>query len=87
MKNENLVLKLLARALLDIRIASHEGNMKKAFELADVFHNVPYQIEQIQGGEGRYNEVVDWIEMRCKQKGMQSWLQVAMDDVARIPPT
>ena len=82
MNSETLVFKLLARALLDIRIASLEGNSKMAFEIADVFHNVPYQIERIQGGNGSYQEVVDWLEMRCEQKGMKSWLQNAIADIS-----
>lgn len=82
MNNEALVLKLLAHALLEIRIASHEVNSRMAFEIADVFHNVPYQIERIQGGDGSYQEIVNWLEMRCEQKGMKSWLQNAIAGIS-----
>ena len=82
MNSKTLVLKLLARALLEIRIASHEGNSRMAFEIADIFHNVPYQIERIQGSDGNYQEIVDGLEMRCEQKGMKSWLQNAIADIS-----
>ncbi|MCX7257016.1 MAG: hypothetical protein NTZ64_09830 [Polaromonas sp.] len=82
MNKETLVLKLVAYALLEIRIASHEGNSRLAFEIADVFHNVPYQIERIKIGDGNYQEIINWLEMRCEQKGMTSWLKNAIAGIS-----
>lgn len=83
MNDETLVFKLLARALLDLRIAGLEGNSKATFHIADLFHNVPHQIARIQRGEGNYRDVLDCLEMRCKQKGMESWLRTAISDVSQ----
>ena len=83
MTDETLIFKLLAHALLDIRIAGFEGNSKAAFHMADLFHSVPYQIARIQGGNGNYREVLDWLEMRCKQKGMEPWLRTAISNASQ----
>ena len=83
MTDETLVFELLARALLEIRVAGLEGNSKATFHLADLFHNVPSQIARIQRGNGNYREVLDWLEMRCKQKGMESWLRTAISDASQ----
>lgn len=48
MDNETLIYKLLARALRDIRIASKDSNSQFTFEIADIFHNIPFQIERVK---------------------------------------
>jgi hypothetical protein len=75
MDNEQLVYKLLARALLDIRIASDEDNSRVSFELSDLFHNVPYQLARIRQDNGDYSEIIEWLKMRCEQKNMSKWLE------------
>jgi hypothetical protein len=82
MNKETLLLKLLAYALLEIRIASYKGNSRLAFEIADVFHNVPYQIERTKIDNGNYQEIINWLEMRCEQKGMASWLKNAIAGIS-----
>jgi hypothetical protein len=80
MNSQTLVNRLLARAFLDIRIAAHEGNSKAAFEIADLFHNVPFQVERIREEAGDFQDVLDSLEMRAAQKKMGEWLRNAMHD-------
>jgi hypothetical protein len=80
MDSETLIYKLLARALLDIRIACVESDSSAAFQLADLFHNVPYQLARIRSAGGDYKEILDWLEMRSEQKGLSGWLRTAIAD-------
>jgi len=84
MDSEALVYQLLARALLDIRIASTEGNAKATYDLADLFHNVPYQISRIRAQSGDYSEIIVYLEQRCQQKGLTSWLKTALGDIRSV---
>ena len=85
--SEFLVYRLLARALLDIRIAALDGNTKAALDLADLFHNVPYQIGRIRKQDGDYSEIINYLELRCKQKGLTSWLKTALKDCSKDVPS
>jgi hypothetical protein len=87
-ENELLVYKILARGLLDIRIASHEGNSRVAFEIADLLHNVPRQLERVRKEGADCVEILDWIRMRAEQKGIIKWLDNALssDKAAREAP-
>jgi hypothetical protein len=80
MNNETLIYKLLARALLDMRIASKDGNSQFTFEIADIFHNIPLQIERVKNNKEDYKQIIEWLEMRCEQKKMRSWLETAILD-------
>lgn len=83
MNNEVLVLRLLARAFLDIRIAANDGNSKAAFALADLFHNVPYQLERVRQQEGDFAEVLVSLRTRASQKNLTKWLESALSDQQR----
>jgi hypothetical protein len=83
MSDETLLYRLLARAFLDIRIASLEGRNGTVFELADLFHNVPFQIARIRLDDGDFHEILDWLEMRCEQKGIKGWLLNAIDECSK----
>jgi hypothetical protein len=81
MTAEILVYRLLARALLDIRIASLGNESKVVFALSDAFHNIPYQLETISNQGGDFSEIIAWLEERCAQKGMAGWLQNAVANI------
>ena len=77
-----LIYRLLHLALLEIRIDASEGGGKKSFHLADLFHNVPLQLQRVAEGEGSYEEIVGWLRERAREKGCERWLEKAIDEVS-----
>jgi hypothetical protein len=69
---------LLHLALLEIRVSAQEGGAKKCFHLADLFHNVPLQLQRVAEGQGTYEEVLDWIRERAREKGCEQWVETAL---------
>ncbi len=85
MKIKELILRLLYLAFLDIRAASHEGNMKKCLVLSDLMHNIPLQLFRVEKENGDYQEILDWIYMRCKQMKCEFWLDNALSQLSYKP--
>jgi hypothetical protein len=82
MKNKEIVFRLLGRALMEIRVCCHENKVNVAFHLGDLFNSIPYRLMKISDAEESYREVLDFIEMRCEQKGISKWLENALRDIA-----
>ena len=82
MTDREIVFRLLARALLDIRIASHDGKSNVAFHLADLFHTVPYQLSKIDDSQQQYGEILENLRERGTQKGIAPWISNALEDIA-----
>lgn len=80
MNNDILIDKLMARALLDIRIAASEGNSDICFALSDLFHNIPLQIIKAKNNSGNYSDILDWLKMRAEQKKILGWLNNAITE-------
>lgn len=74
MNKKEKILRLLYFALLDIRAASNEDNTKVCYILSDLMHNIPLQILRVEDEKGDYQEILNWIRMRCKQMKCESWL-------------
>lgn len=83
MNDEILIHRLLARALLDIRIAALEGRNDATFEISNVFHNVPFQLVRIRSEGGDFHEILEWLEMRCEEGRMKGWLANAIAQCAQ----
>jgi hypothetical protein len=78
---------LLHLALLEVRVAAHEGSPKKCFHLADLFHNVPLQLQRVAEGQGTYEEVLGWIRERAREKGCEQWVEAALAGaMTKAPP-
>ena len=80
MTSKELVYRLLARALLDIRIAAHEEEHRRAFHIADLFHNVPLRLIGKPHTEHFFADVLDDLRTRSEQKGIGAWLSNAVAD-------
>ena len=78
MDAEAMIHRLLHLAMLEIRIASHEAGDKKVFKLADLFHNVPLQLQRVARGDGSPEEVLQWLRTRAREAGCERWLEGAM---------
>jgi hypothetical protein len=50
MDSRELVSRLLYLALIEIRAEAHALQNPKVFHLADLFHNVPLQLERVAKG-------------------------------------
>lgn len=85
MIDEEYIMKLMHRAFLDIRIASHAQDHHTCFILSDIFHNVPLQMNQVDKNGGSYAEIVAWIRKKCEQRKYLSWLENATTDISRLP--
>ncbi|EOF5434822.1 hypothetical protein ACK1MO_004588 [Salmonella enterica] len=81
MKNEFILMRLVARGLLDIRVAASSGNVKACLVLSDFIHNLPYSIEQIVKGNMSYQNVMEDLKDRARVKNMEGWLANALRDI------
>jgi hypothetical protein len=81
MNDKTAVLKILARALLDIRMASIEGNTKASFAISDFVHTIPLQIQIVSEGEGSYREIIKHLKERAITKEMDIWLNHALKEI------
>lgn len=82
MDQREIFYRLFARALLDVRIAAHEGRVKSAFRLADLVHNVPYMLLSQTDGELDYSAMMRFFDERCELKDLVSWKTNALRDIA-----
>jgi hypothetical protein len=85
MNDRSTVMKLLARALLDIRIASIEGNLKAVFAIADFIHVVPHKIESIEEFGDDYSDIIEYLTERAPVRDMEKWFRHAMKEIGADP--
>ncbi len=84
MTEKEYILELLYHAFLDIRVASYSRDSHTCFVLADVFHNVPPQMNLADKGEMSYANIVDSIRQKCEARGCTSWLDNATADITKM---
>jgi hypothetical protein len=77
---ERTILKLIARALIEVRSFASEGDNNACYALADLFHNIPYQLQVARDEGGGFEKIIDWIRMRSEQKKMKDWFESALKD-------
>jgi hypothetical protein len=85
MTDKEYILKLMHRAFLDIRVASHAHDSHTCFILSDVFHNVPLQMNQADKDGGSYAGIVTWIREKCEQRKCLSWFENATTNISQLP--
>lgn len=84
MDDRLIIHNLLYRAFLDIRIAAHEKKSHEGiFKIADIFHNIPLQLEQVHAGNSSYQEILNDLRERTRNKGCESWLDNAIKDITK----
>jgi hypothetical protein len=74
MNQRELCHRLLYLALIELRAEAHEIKNSKVFHIADLFHNIPLQLEKAAKGELQYEELLVWLENRAIQNGCEEWL-------------
>ncbi len=85
MTDKEYILKLLYAAFLDIRVVSYSGDSRTCFALADIFHNVPLQLNLADKGKMSYADIVTWIQKKCEERNCKSWLDNATANIANLP--
>ena len=76
MEERELLLRLVYRALIDIRMASADGDARTSWRIANLLHNIPLAMIR---GEGR--KVLDELTGKAEGLGMSSWMHVALRDI------
>lgn len=81
MDDRTLIYDLMYQAFIDIRHAAHEGRSLKAiFKVANLFHNVPSQVERIERENGDFSEILAELKVRAQLFGCESWLNNAIQN-------
>jgi hypothetical protein len=80
MNSRELLHRLLYVVLLDLRMESATGMIQhqKLFHLADLFHTIPLQLERAAQGAISYDDILEWLKSRAREKQMEGWLHVAV---------
>lgn len=81
MQDVSVILKLIARGLIDIRIAANSGNSKDCFILSDFIHVLPNTVNCMLNDGRRYEDVMHNLYGRAKIKNMEEWLDNALNDI------
>ena len=79
MQDVSVILKLIARGLIDIRTAANSGNAKACFILSDFIHVLPHTANCMVNDGRRYEDVVHDLYERAKIKNMDDWLENALN--------
>jgi hypothetical protein len=74
MDSRELCHRLLYLALVEMRVEAHNMKNNKVFHIADLFHNIPLQLEQAAKGELQYEEILAWLKNRASEKDCEEWL-------------
>ncbi|WP_270829541.1 hypothetical protein [Escherichia fergusonii] len=80
-KMQDVILKLIARGLIDIRIAANTGNSKACFILSDFIHVLPHTANCMVNDGQSYEDVMNDLYARAKIKNMEDWLDNALNDI------
>jgi hypothetical protein len=72
---------LLCRALIDLRAEGHATQNQLVFLLADLFHNIPLQLGQVDQGDLAPDDVLVWLHRRAQGTLMEDWLTLRLPEV------
>ncbi|HEY0097931.1 MAG TPA: hypothetical protein VGB76_03155 [Pyrinomonadaceae bacterium] len=79
MKPREAIHQALYLALVEIRAEAYTAENNKIFHLADLFHNIPLQLERVSQDEESYDDVLEWLRKRASEKGFLQWLDQAIE--------
>jgi hypothetical protein len=77
-----LLYRLLYDALIEMRYEAHEGRTDKLFCLANLFHNLPLQLERMERGEVTHEEVMSELQAHAERIAMTQWLTYRIQEDA-----
>lgn len=77
--SRTLLHRLAYRALLDLRYEAYEAGNERVFGLADLFHNIPLQLESVHQGNESYEGVLAWLRQKAERRaGDAAWFARAL---------
>ena len=76
MESNELLLRLIYRAFIDIRLASTSGDTRTISSISNLLHNIPLAMIRNDG-----DEVLKQLTERSEMLGMSSWLRVSLSDI------
>jgi hypothetical protein len=74
MDTRALLYRLLYDGLIEIRYYARERRTKEVFRLADLFHNLPLQLERMERGETTPEEVMGDLQAHAERNRTKQWL-------------
>jgi hypothetical protein len=79
---KRMLYELLYMALIDLRFEGHTAQNQLVYLLADLFHNVPLQLDRVDHGDLAPDEVLHWMRQRASGTIMEAWLDQRIPEVA-----
>lgn len=83
MTTKQLLFRLLALALIELREEGYEIQNTKVFALADLFHNVPGQLERVEREETTPEDIMRWLRAHAQRRGIEGWLELRVEAATR----
>jgi hypothetical protein len=72
----NILHTLLYEVFIDIRVSAYTNeDTNLIFHKADLFHNLPLQLNRVVKGELSYDDVLATLRQRAQEKGCRQWLE------------
>ena len=78
------LLYLLYWIFITIRYEAHEASDWTTFRLADLFHNVPLQLNSVLQGKRTYDEILASLQEHAERNGSAAWLDQALRDATGV---
>jgi hypothetical protein len=69
-----LLYRLLQDALIEMRYEAYERHSESVFRLADLFHNLPTQLERMERGEKTPEEIMSDLHAHAGRIRIKQWL-------------
>lgn len=83
---KSVLYRLLYDALIELRARGHERSDKVVFLLADLFHNVPLQLDRLDRGETTVHDIKRELEERAQRNGIEGWLDLRTSEIEKYHP-
>lgn len=83
---KRMLYRLLYDALIEIRASEYEPGDKFVFVLADLFHHVPLQLDQLDRGELTVQDILRDPDVRARHHGIGDRLALRMRENAKYYP-
>jgi hypothetical protein len=74
--SQEIIYNLLYHAFLAIRVGAYTNDYTYIFDTADLFHNVPLQLDRVRAGTSTHDEVLAWIRNRADEKKLRPWIEM-----------
>ncbi len=80
MTAEEMIYRLLYRALIEIRMEAHRAENNTIYGLADLMHNLPLQLLQVARGEKAHEQALADLRERAQNRGGATWFNHALQE-------